>query len=147
MDLTLALEVLVAVLLAVTIAFAAVLNHRLGKLRRDRHELEKMAAGFAETMAHVEDSVGKLKVSTDTLQEKIDQAKTLCGDLEFLIDRGGAAADRIENEVRATRKHREAPVAKPNPLTPRPRARGNGVDVAPKSEAERDLLNALRSAQ
>ena len=145
MDLSFALDILVAALLAVTIGFAAVLNHRLGKLRRDRHELEKTAAGFGQATAHVEDSVSKLKVSTDMLQEKIDKAQSLCEDLVFLIDRGGAAADRIESEVRATRKHRDTPGAKPFSPAVKPRDKGNGTDVLPKSEAERDLLNALRS--
>ncbi len=145
MDLSFALDVLIAALLVVTIGFAAVLNHRLGKLRGDRHELEKAAAGFGQATAHVEDSVSKLKVSTDTLQEKIDKAQSLCEDLVFLIDRGGAAADRIESEVRTTRKHRDTPGAKPFSPAVKPRANGNGADRVLKSEAERDLLNALRS--
>jgi len=144
-DLSFALDILVAALLAVTIVFAAVLNRRLGKLRSDRHELEKMAAGFQQATAHAEDSIGKLKISTETLQERLDKAQSLCDDLVFLIERGGAAADRIETEVRATRKHRDAPGAKPFSPAAKPRANGNGADGLPKSEAERDLLNALRS--
>jgi HAMP domain-containing protein len=144
-DLSFALDILVAALLAVTIVFAAVLNRRLGKLRSDRHELEKMAAGFQQATAHAEDSIGKLKISTETLQERIDKAQSLCDDLVFLIDRGGATADRIESEVRATRKHRDAPGAKPFSPAAKPRANGNRADGLPKSEAERDLLNALRS--
>jgi len=144
-DLSFALDILVAALLVITIVFAAVLNRRLGKLRGDRHELEKMAAGFQQATAHAEDSIGKLKISTETLQERIDKAQSLCDDLVFLIDRGGAAADRIENEVRATRKQRDAPGAKPFSPAAKPRANGNGADGLPKSEAERELLNALRS--
>jgi len=144
-DLSFALDILVAALLAVTIVFAAVLNRRLGKLRSDRHELEKMAAGFQQATAHAEDSIGKLKISTETLQERIDKAQSLCDDLVFLIERGGAAADRIESEVRATRKHRDAPGAKILSPAAKPRANGNGSAGLPKSDAERDLLNALRS--
>jgi hypothetical protein len=144
-DWSFTLDILVAALLATTIGFAAVLNHRLGKLRRDRGELEKTAAEFRQATAHAEDSVGKLKISTDALQEKIDQAQSLCDDLVFLIDRGGTTADRIENEVRATRKHRDAPGAKPLSPATKLRAKANGGDGLPKSEAERDLLNALLS--
>ncbi len=145
MDLSFALDILVAALLAVTIVFAAVLNRRIGKLRGDWHELEKMAAGFRQATVHAEDSIGKLKISTETLQERIDKAQSLCDDLAFLIDRGGATADRIESEVRATRNHRDAPGAKPFSPAAKPRANGNRADGLPQSEAERDLLNALRS--
>ncbi len=145
MDLSFALDILVAALLAVTIVFAAVLNRRIGKLRGDWHELEKMAAGFRKATVHAEDSIGKLKISTERLQERIDKAQSLCDDLAFLIDRGGATADRIESEVRATRNHRDAPGAKPFSPAAKPRANGNRADGLPQSEAERDLLNALRS--
>jgi hypothetical protein len=144
-DLSFALDILVAALLAVTIVFAAVLNRRIGKLRGDWHELEKMAAGFRKATVHAEDSIGKLKISTERLQERIDKAQSLCDDLAFLIDRGGATADRIESEVRATRNHRDAPGAKPFSPAAKPRANGNRADGLPQSEAERDLLNALRS--
>jgi hypothetical protein len=144
-DWSFTLDILVAALLATTIGFAAVLNHRLGKLRRDRNELEKTAAEFRQATARAEDSVGKLKISTDALQEKIDQAQSLCDDLVFLIDRGGTTADRIESEVRATRKHRDVPGAKPPSPTTKLRAKANGSGGLPKSEAERDLLNALLS--
>jgi hypothetical protein len=144
-DWSFALDILVAVLLATTIGFAALLNHRLGKLRRDRDELEKTTAEFRQATAHAEDSVGKLKISTAALQEKIDKAQSLCDDLVFLIDRGGTTADRIESEVRATRKHRNAPGAKPLSPAAKPRAKADGSDGLPKSEAERDLLNALLS--
>lgn len=145
MDLSFVLDILVAALLVITIGFAAVLNRRLGKLRGDRDELEKATAGFGQATAHAEVSIGKLKISTDILQEKINKAQSLCDDLVYLIDRAGTAADRVESEVRATRNHRDTPKA--NPLSPatRPRANGNGTDVMPKSEAERDLLNALRA--
>jgi hypothetical protein len=76
---------------------------------------------------------------------RIDKAQSLCDDLAFLIDRGGATADRIESEVRATRNHRDAPGAKPFSPAAKPRANGNRADGLPQSEAERDLLNALRS--
>ncbi len=41
MPYSLILDVLVAVLLAVTIGYAVVLNKRLGKLRGDKKDLEK----------------------------------------------------------------------------------------------------------
>ena len=51
----------------------------------------------------------------------------------------------VESEVRATRKHRESPGAKPLSPAAKPGAKANPTDALPKSEAERDLLNALLS--
>ena len=145
MNWSIALDLFVAGLLAVTIGFAAVLNHRLGKLRRDRDELEKMAVQFRQATAHAEESVGKMRVSTDTLQKTIDKAQSLFDDLTFLIDRGSTIADRIEREIRATRPHRQAPVVPPISVAATPKPKGSDKTVEPRSEAERDLLNALMS--
>lgn len=145
MDWSFALDIFVAGLLAVTIGFAAVLNHRLGKLRRDRDALEKTAVQFRQATAHAEESVGKMRVSTDTLQETIDKAQSLFDDLTYLIDRGSTIADRIEREIRATRPHRQAAAAPSLSAAAQLRPNGSGTDVKPRSEAERDLLNALQS--
>jgi len=58
---TLIVDSVVAVLLVVTISYAITLNRRLGNLRRDRSELEKMAASFQQATVRAEDSIGKLK--------------------------------------------------------------------------------------
>jgi len=98
------LDVLVAVLLAVTIGYAVVLNKRLGNLRRDRAKLEAMAGSFADATTRAEESIGRLKIMGDDLQRNIDKAQALHDDLTFLIDRGGAAADQLEDVVREARK-------------------------------------------
>ncbi len=46
MPFSLALDVLVAVLLVITIGYAVVLNWRLGRLRHDKSDLDKLAATF-----------------------------------------------------------------------------------------------------
>ena len=143
MTMSLALDLFVAFLLVITIGMAWILNHRLGRLRRDRSELEKLTAEFQEATEKAEESVNKLKVSTDSLQERIDQALNLKEDLSFLIDRSGSAADRLEGQIRTARK----PAAPPNasqPTSQPKRWEGHkGGPVTPKSQAERDLLKAL----
>jgi hypothetical protein len=104
MPFSLALDVLVAVLLVITIGYAMVLNRRLGRLRRDKSELEKLAATFGQATARAEESIGKLKKTADALKGRIDNAQALRDDLAFLIDRGSSAADRREETVRAARK-------------------------------------------
>ncbi len=151
MPYSLIVDVLVAVLLVITICYAITLNRRLGGLRRDRTQLEKLAVTFGESTARAEESILKLKKTADLLQERIDKAQSLRDDLAFLIDRGGQAADNLEDLVRVTResvgvKPRAArpaanePAPRPAPAPMRPEAN------AGHSEAERELLRAIRSA-
>ena len=151
MPYSLIVDVLVAVLLVVTIGYAIVLNQRLGRLRRDKAQLEKLAASFGESTARAEDSIVKLKKTADLLQERIDKAQALRDDLAFLIDRGGQAADSLEDLVRVTREtvgvkvraDRQAAAESSPPPAAAP-ARPQQDDG--RSQAERELLRALRSA-
>ena len=99
MPLSLILDIVLAVLLIVTIGYAVVLNRRLGALRHNKEELERLARGFVETTSRAESGIGELKSMTDILQERIERAESLRDDLVFLTDRGNTAADRLEGVV------------------------------------------------
>ncbi len=144
MPFSLALDVLVAVLLVITIGYAMVLNRRLGRLRRDKSELEKLAATFGQATARAEESIGRLKKTADTLKERIDNAQALRDDLAFLIDRGGSAADRLEETVRAARKEGGS---RPRPVLKKAAAAEGNGKIKPRSTAERELLKALQAAR
>lgn len=143
MPFPLILDILVAGLLVVTIAYAMVLNSKLGNLRRDRAELETLANSFKDATTRADDSIGKLKNMADHLQEIVNKAQSLHDDLRFLIDRGDSAADQLEETVRTARKqlHPKAGAALRDVEMP-----GSEAVVA-KSEAERELLKALQSAR
>ena len=91
----------------------------------------------------------RLRTSTDgagrQIQRQIDLATALKDDLTFLIQRGEGLADRIADLVRDAR-----PMATAEPKmagayetrTPEP-----AVDTRVRSQAERDLLKALRLAR
>jgi len=177
MPLALMLDVLVSILLVVTICYAWTLNQKLGNLRRDKGELEKMALNFHMATDRAEESIARLKVNVDTLQENMKKAESLRDDLVFLSERGAAAADRLEVAVRAARNEAgvsPAPVSSTEPPTkahshkipdsvrpdffenpepgratltagPLDRA-GKEADDKSVSQAERELLKALRSA-
>ncbi len=151
---SIALDLVVAVLLIVTIAYAMVLNRRIGSLRKDKKELETLAASFHQATVRAEDSIGRLRNTADALQQRIDKAQSLSDDLSFLIDRGGLAADRLEELVRAARKEGEGEVRRP--VAPAatdagaPATAGDEPEAAAdeaKSEAERELLKALQAAR
>ena len=167
MPMSIILDILVAVLLVVTIGYAVVLNKRLGSLRGDREELERLARGFIETTERAETGIGELRSMTDILDERIKRAESLRDDLLFLMERGNSAADRLEVVVRDARDQDPVVGAKktePQPAQPAPDAAAKLGDAndAPRdllvadqaeriatdevSDAERELLKALRSS-
>lgn len=194
MPYSLIVDILVAGLLVVTIGYAVRLNKRLGMLRRDKGELEKLAATFAESTVRADDSLGRLRATADMMQRQIDSAQALHDDLAYLVDRGEKAADRLEDAVRYSREFDRRPAQNsPAPETeseepvpaPQPRSGANAASaaqterqprpapeiadinegmsrpapkvqrpdpergedgVSARTEAERELLKALRSA-
>ena len=161
MPYSLILDVLVAILLAVTIGYAVVLNKRLGKLRGDKIDLEKLAAKFGESTSRAEESIESLRQTADLLQGGIDKAQALKDDLAFLIDRGNQAADSLEDLVRLAR---DMSGVRPRPGTGASTgdnaSAGDSIDTSDQpadspnetggggttSQAEQELLKAIRSA-
>ncbi len=172
MTLSLGLDVVFVVLLVITIGYAIVLNRKLGNLRQHKEELERLAATFSQSTNRADDSIQRLKRTTDDLQKGIEKAQGLRDDLTFLIDRGALAADRLEEGVRGARNKAESskPQMPKRPVEPvetisdafegrvgDPAADINIVggkdndsegDLAKqKSQAERDLIEALRQVR
>ncbi len=169
MSFPLALDILVAALLVITIVYAVILNRRLGAFRSHKSELEALAASFTEATRRADDSVGKLKVMAADLQTRLDKAQALHDDLVFLIDRGGSEADRLEETVRKARDENGPAygvdlgkkTAVPNGVENVTLAEGDGgLDenqflkddgenpASPsRSEATRALIKALQSAR
>ena len=139
---TVALDLLMAVLLATSIATTIVFSRRLNSMRADRAELEKLTQHFREATDRADHGVLGLKTSAQSLQERIEAARGLADDLQFLIERGGGIADRLEAEVRAARR----PEARARPAaTAGNDARPKTREIPqPRSAAERHLLAALR---
>ncbi|MHC8509163.1 MAG: DUF6468 domain-containing protein [Rhodospirillales bacterium] len=175
MTLALALDIVLAVLLAATIWCAVSLNRRLGALRRDRSELASLAGDFAAATERAGDSVGLLAENAEDLQSRTEQARSVADDLAFLMDRGEKTADKLEKLVRiqksvtgvetadadedrappptpAKAKRKKTATAEKARLGPELRAeRGDDLDAparpAPRgSDAERELLEALRAS-
>ena len=147
MTLTLFLDVALIVLLAVTLGYAVSLNRKLTGLRRNKAEMEKLTATFAQATVKADGGIGRLKANTDALQAQSDRAKALRDDLAFLLERANTAADRLEVAVRASRaKTQPSPVmaAGSGPRAVREDRSDDGIQA--RSDAERELLKALRAA-
>jgi len=97
------LDVLLALLLVITIGYAVSLNKKLGVLREHKNEMQELALGFADATRRAENSIVKLKSTSETMQARMEKAENLQEDLIFLIDRGSSAADRLESHIRNLR--------------------------------------------
>jgi len=97
------LDILVAVLLVITIGYAVSLNKKLGALRKHKDEMQELALGFADATRRAEDSISKLKSTSESAQIRMDKAQGLQDDLIFLIDRGTGLADKLEAQIRNLR--------------------------------------------
>lgn len=158
MPYTLIIDVAVAVLLVVTIGYAVTLNRRLQRLRKDKKDLENLARTFGESTIRAEENINQLRTVAQALDIQMGRAQSLRDDLAFLNDRGGSAADRLEELVREARDglgvvpkppsagHAKAAPAPKAPKTPLTASKEESDNIEGRSEAERELLRALKDA-
>jgi len=139
------LELVLVALLAATLFHAVRLERALGVLKRDRTHLQELIAGFNASTRQAEIGIERLRAAVDGAGQQVahqtDAALSLKDDLALLTERGDRLADRLDALVRASR-----PLAGDPPrLTVVSSAETSEPRV--RSQAERDLLKALRIAK
>jgi uncharacterized protein YlxW (UPF0749 family) len=131
------LEIVLVALLGATLFHAVRLERALGVLRRDRALLEGLVSDFNASTRQAEAGIDRLRTAADgagrQLARQIEAAAALKDDLTFLSQRGEGLADRLDQQVRSVR-----PVLAEAEATDAPR---------PRSQAERELIKALRMAR
>jgi hypothetical protein len=139
------LDVILVILLAATLFHAVRLERALGVLKRDRAELQELIANFNASTRQAEIGIERLRGAAEgagqQIAHQVDAALALKDDLVLLIERGNRLADRMDNLVHAGR-----PLAGE---APRLTVVSDADDAQPRvrSQAERDLLKALRMAR
>ena len=102
------IDALIAVLLLVTIVYAVRLDRKLAGLRTAKDELATVLAGFAAQTAKAERGLTEMRAAAETigqsLQQDIDQGRSMVEDLDFLVERSGSLADRLEANLRVGRE-------------------------------------------
>jgi hypothetical protein len=158
MPYTLIIDIAVAVLLVVTIGYAVTLNRRLQRLRKDKKDLENLARTFGESTIRAEENINQLRTVAQALDIQMGRAQSLRDDLAFLNDRGGSAADRLEELVREARDglgvvptppstgQAKAASTSKSPKAPLTASKEESDNIEGRSEAERELLRALKDA-
>ncbi len=157
------IELVLVAMLGATLFHAVRLERALGVLKRDRATLEALVAGFNASTMQAENGIERLRATADGAGRQIarqaEAATALKDDLAFLMERGERLADRMDALVRSSRTL----VADAGPLhsglaqspsaflpsaaeAPAP-ARQEPPEPRVRSQAERDLLKALRMAR
>ena len=158
------LEIVLVGLLAATLFHALRLERALGVLKRDRAALEALVAQFNASTQAAEQGVERLHEAADgagrQIARHVDSATRLKDDLLFLNDRGEKLADRLDRALdqpaprlspEPPEPYLPTPFQRPEPAPEPPVAAEPAAleEVAPRvrSQAERDLLKALRLAR
>jgi hypothetical protein len=119
MNISLAADGIVSILLVITIFYGVILSRRLSALRADKVELQGLVQNLAIATQSAEAGVKGLRAAADDigrqLEKKVSDALSLRDDLSYMLERGGNVADRLEGDIRARREE-------PKPETSRPRA-------------------------
>jgi len=157
------LEIGLSGLLIATLVHAVRLGRALALLRRDRGPLEELMQAFAVSTREAQAGVDQLRQTADgagrRIAQQIEVAGALRDDLAYMTDRAERLADRLDLAVRGSRPYDTArssePPARPvAPIQPgfvaMPGGRETagqqdaGSPVKVRSQAERDLMQALR---
>lgn len=151
-----ALDCILIVLLAVALGVALIISRKLDTLRSANADMESLSAAFAESTARTEEGLSRLKLAARATEEDRLRTEKLADDLRYLIERGDGLANRLEAVVkmaRASERVVEAPVERPAPRRMRPTVKAaeswsdrDEAALQPRSQAERQLLEALRSS-
>lgn len=143
------LELVLVALLAATLFHAVRLERALGVLKRDRAVLEELVSGFNASSRQAEAGIDRLRAAADgagrQIARQIEVAIALRDNLVLLSQRGESLADRLAEQVRSVRPLLAEPA---RPVGTPALAGFDATDPPPqRSQAERDLLKALRMAR
>ena len=113
----LAIESLVAVLLAVTIAYCVLLNKRLTRLKADEHALKATISELITATEMAQRAISGLKVTVQEcdqgLGERLKAAEFASADLARQIAAGEQVLGKVVQIVNLARPHESAPVVAP----------------------------------
>jgi uncharacterized protein DUF6468 len=114
LPLGLIVETGVAILLATTIGYCMVLNVRLGRLRTDREQLQKMVADLVGATELANRAISGLREAAQecdlTLSARLDAAERFSIDLAHHVTAGQAVMERISKITQAAGVIEQSPL-------------------------------------
>lgn len=147
LSLGIAIETLVAVLLAVTIGYCVLVNRKLMQLRSDQSELKSIIKDLYAATHQAEQAIAGLRESAsladDSLGHQVERVRALDKQLRVNIGKGEALLAKLAAVPRAEQVARPAPSERPAPAErPRPQPPAGGNSRIQASSIGLGLLNA-----
>lgn len=141
-NLDLTLNLLVLFFLIIAIFYAGLLNYRLKKLRSNKDEVDMAIIRFDQAVSKADESISYLKEisgkSYNALLESIQKSQALRDELFFLLERGDELANKMEMQIRQTRKE----------TTPQSQQLSSGNDKFLENSPDEDrILRILKTSQ
>jgi hypothetical protein len=138
-----AIDIVMLCALGFTIFVGLRLSRRLDQLQADRKAFEQLISALNLAASRAELAIRSMKEaaveSGDKLQEKTGAARALAEELEIVVEAGDNLAERLTT---LAEKGRRAAVPDDMPHAPsEPKA------AQPRSRAEKELLEAVKSRQ
>ena len=138
-----AIESLVAILLAVTIVYCVVLNKRLLRLKADEASLKATISELITATEIAERAIAGLKLTVrecdQNLGERLRTAERFCAEIERQVTAGDEVVHRLSRIVGATRPDAAAPPPAPA-SAPAPILDPRAMVAAAQALAERARL-------
>lgn len=98
--LNLLVNIVMAVLLAVTISYCWMLNRRIQILQDSKSELSQLLKHFDESTKRAAESIIALQNASkkigESIQSRIDKANYLIDDLAFMLEKGAKLSEKLE---------------------------------------------------
>lgn len=121
--LSLGLDVLIALLLIATIAYAVSLNRKLKLLRDNRGEMEVVVARLVEATDGAREGLDGLRTQAadlgEHLQQGLNQSRGRVDELAFLIEKAESLLRRLDTSIATARAPQAStPAAVASPCTP-----------------------------
>lgn len=118
MVVNLLVNIIMAVLLAVTISYCWMLNRRIKILQDSKSELSQLLKHFDESTQRASESIIALQSASkkigENIQMRIDKANYLLDDLAFMLDKGSKLSDQLEANMAVSRAQRRAAAQDPS---------------------------------
>jgi len=147
---TMVINAVIIVLLAITIGYCWLLNRRIKVLQDSRGELAQLLKHFDESTQRASDSIVGLQAASkkigENIQHRIDKANYLLDDLAFMIEKGHKIANQMEASFAVGRAQQRVSAQQPK-QAPKPVIR---EPVVAEESEESDVsakLQAFESAQ
>lgn len=140
------LDLLLMILLGATIAYCINLSRKLSVMRNAQAELAKVAQQFDQAIVRSKLGIADLKNASEKagteLQREIEEGSQLLEEMKLINASSSRIADRLQESVGGAGRRINAGEAKRDQVD-----EDDLVDLSPRTEAERELLQMLTKSK